>query len=77
MTVRGADHRDVTADAVESGAPVGDESLTLRPALRLPTEFREERDGGIHVPSTTMPTYASAESPCRFLLLPQAAGGGR
>lgn len=49
MTVRGLDHRDVTADAVESGALVGDEALDLRPALQLHTEFHEERDGGIHV----------------------------
>jgi hypothetical protein len=43
------DHRDVTADALESGALVGEETLDLRPALQLHTEFHEERDGGIHV----------------------------
>ena len=49
VIVRGPDHRDVTADAVESGALVGEVALDLTPALQLHAEFHEERDGGIHV----------------------------
>lgn len=48
VTVRGPEHGDVTADAVESGALVGDEALDLRPAFQLHPEFHEERDSGIH-----------------------------
>jgi hypothetical protein len=49
MAVRGAHHRDVAADAVESDGAVRPRAFDPPIAFQLHTEFSEERDSRVQV----------------------------